>query len=286
MIDSIVLRCSILRCLWSLVLGSVFVSAHAQAEEKPLWELGMGVGALSFPDYRGSDEEKVYPVPVPYFVYRGDFLKADRDGARAQLFDERYAELNLSVNATIPVDSEDNDARRGMPDLSPTLELGPSLDLHLWRSTNEAIRLDLILPVRLPVTLESSPQLIGWAFSPRLHVDVRDIAGLPGWDFGIGAGPLYADRKFHDYFYSVDARYATAERPAYEADGGYSGTHMLASLSKRYPTFWVGAYVRYDSLSGADFDDSPLVKSKRYLACGIGIAWMIGESKRMVQSDE
>ena len=269
-----------------LVVPICLIAWAAHAEEKPLWEAGLGIGALRFPDYRGSDESKIYPVPVPYFVYRGEFLKADRDGVRGLLFDRRYAELSISVNGTIPVDSEDNAARRGMSDLKPTFEIGPSLDVHVWRSSDERLKLDLVMPLRLPVTIESSPKSIGWVFSPRLNLDVRNVAGLDGWDFGIGAGPIYADRRFHDYFYSVDARFATPERPQFEADGGYSGTHVLASLSKRFPGYWVGAYVRYDSLSGAACEDSPLVKSRHYLAGGIGIAWMIGQSKRMVQTEE
>ena len=268
-----------------LALAAACVATTAGAEEKPLWEAGLGVGALSFPDYRGSDESQVYPVPVPYFVYRGKIFKADRDGVRGELFDERYVELNVSVSATIPVKSDDNDARRGMPDLKPTIELGPSLDLHLWRSQDEDIKLDLVMPVRVPLTLETSPRSIGWVFSPRINIDVDNIADR-GWNFGFGAGPVYADDKFHDYFYSVDARYATAERPEYEAHGGYSGLYFLTSLSKRFPKYWVGAYMRYDSLSGAVFENSPLVRSNGYWAGGFGIAWMIGQSKRMVQTDD
>ena len=267
-------------------LATLAVPAAASAEEKPLWEAGLGVGALMFPDYRGSDEIEVYPVPVPYFVYRGEFLKADREGVRGELFDREYAELSISVNATTPVSSEDNDARRGMSDLDPTIELGPSLDLHLWRSADERVRLDMVLPVRAPITVERSPQSIGWLFSPRINVDIDDIAGYSGWTLGAGIGPLFADRRYHDYFYSVEPQFATADRPAYEADGGYSGTHVLASLSKRFATYWVGAYLRYDSLSGAAFEDSPLVKRKSYVAGGIGIAWMIGASKRMVETDD
>ena len=252
------------------------------AEEKPLWEFGLGVGALAFPDYRGSDETHVYPVPVPYFVYRGRFLKADRDGLRGELFDREYAELSLSVNGTIPINSEDNSARRGMPDLKPTLELGPSLELHLWRSADRATKLDLVMPLRVPVTLESSPRALQWLFAPRLNIDFENFAGRTGWNFGAGVGPVFAADKFHEYFYSVPARFATAGRPEYRADGGYSGMHALAALSKRYPKYWVGAFLRYDWLSGAQFDDSPLVRRQNYLAGGIGFAWMIGESKRRV----
>jgi outer membrane scaffolding protein for murein synthesis (MipA/OmpV family) len=170
-----------------------------------------------------------------------------------------------------------------MPDLRSTLEFGPSLDLHLWRSSNETMRLDLVMPVRAPVTVESSPRSLGWVFSPRLNLDVENFAGLTAWNFGIGAGPLFAADKYHDYFYAVAPRFATVDRQAYDARGGYSGTQFLASLSKRFPKYWVGAYLRYDVLSGAEFDNSPLVRRTSYLAGGIGIAWMIGESKRLVE---
>jgi outer membrane protein len=79
--------------------------------------------------------------------------------------------------------------------------------------------------------------------------------------------------------------FATADRPAYDATSGYSGTHLLASLSKRFPSYWVGAYVRYDTLAGATFADSPLVRRQNSLAGGFGIAWMIGDSKKMVNED-
>lgn len=258
----------------------------SQAEEKPLWEFGLGVGAIEFPDYRGSDETQVYPVPVPYFVYRGPFLKADRDGVRGELFNREYVELNLSVSATIPVDSEDNAARTGMPDLNPTIELGPSLEWHLWRSADRDMKLDLVMPLRVPITLESSPHSLQWLFAPRLNIDFDNVGGHAGWDFGAGIGPVFAADKFHEYFYSVPARFATADRPEYHADGGYSGMHVLAALSKRFPKYWFGAFLRYDWLGGAEFENSPLVRRQSSVAGGFGIAWMIGESKRRVVTDD
>ena len=51
---------------------------------RPLWELGVGVAGLRLPDYRGSDQSRGYVLPLPYIVYRGTWLKADRDGARAR----------------------------------------------------------------------------------------------------------------------------------------------------------------------------------------------------------
>ncbi|HXQ64769.1 MAG TPA: MipA/OmpV family protein [Steroidobacteraceae bacterium] len=259
-------------------------AAVADTPQKPLWEFGLGVGALAFADYRGADTSHIYPLPVPYFLYRGQFLRADRDGVRGLLLDRTVAEINISVGATTPVRSGDTLARRGMPDLKPTVEIGPSLDLHLWKSVDRQVRLDLRLPARAAVTVESAPRSIGWFVAPQFTIDVLDVGRHAGWDLGLLAGPLFADQRYHQYFYGVAPEYATAGRPAYQAHGGYAGTQVLMSLSKRFPDFWVGAFVRYDALGGATFASSPLVRTTSYWATGVGIAWMIGKSSRMVDA--
>jgi outer membrane protein len=270
----------------ALALLAITCAGYALADEKPLWEAGLGIGTVAFPDYRGSDQTRVYPVPVPYFIYRGDFFKADRNGLRGEFFNRDYVELNISVNATVPVDSSDDHARRGMPNLRPTVELGPSLDFKLWHSSDQHLKLGAVLPLRVPITVDSSPEVIGWNFSPRLNLDVQDVAGHAGWNFGIGAGPPFAARKYDEYFYSVAPQYATADRPVYSARGGYAGTEFISALTKRFPKYWVGAYIRYDTLQGAAFEDSPLVKQRYYVSGGVGIAWMIGVSKRTVEADD
>jgi outer membrane protein len=271
-------------CMCVAVIGAAALPLVSQAEQKPLWEAGLGVGAVTFPDYRGSDESSTYPVPVPYFVYRGKFLKADREGVRGELFDKRYLELSLSMHATTPV-RDGNKAREGMPNLRPTLEAGPSLDVHMWRSKDQEMKLDLVLPLRLAVTVESSPQSLGWTFAPRVNLDIENVAGQQGWNFGIGVGPVFAAKEYHQYIYSIDPQFATPQRPAYDARGGYSGTQVLTAISKRFPKYWVGAYISYQNLHNAAFEDSPLVRQQNYVSGGIGFAWMIGKSKRMVEVD-
>ncbi|MBW8307291.1 MAG: MipA/OmpV family protein [Thiobacillus sp.] len=261
-------------------------AGHAFAAEKPLWELGAGISALSLPDYRGSDQASVYAIPFPYLIYRGEFLKADRHGIRGTFFGTDRIELNLSLGASLPVNSDDNRARQGMPDLQPTVELGPSLDLNLWRTADRRTRLDLRLPVRTAVTVKGGMDDIGWVFSPRLNLDITDVAGLAGWNMGLLAGPMYGSERNHDYFYTVAPQFATADRPAFDAKGGYAGSQLMMTASKRYPKYWLGAFVRWDSLEGAVFADSPLVKSENYFAAGVGIAWILGESSTRVEAVE
>ena len=65
----------------------------------------------------------------------------------------------------------------------------------------------------------------------------------------------------------------------------YGGMQFIVALSKRFPSFWVGGFARYDTLHGAAYDESPLVTSKRYAAAGFAIAWILGESKERVAVD-
>lgn len=259
--------------------------AHA-AEELPLWEVGVGVAAVSFPDYRGSDRQRVHALPVPYLIYRGDFLKADRDGIRGVFFDSDRVELNMSLAASLPVDSDGNGARRGMPDLQPTLEFGPSLEVNLWRSADRQTRVDFRMPLRAAFTVHGSVRHVGMVFTPFINLDVKDPLGQHGWNLGMLAGPIYGDARQHRYFYDVDPRYALPDRPAYRASGGYGGSQFIMALSKRFDRFWVGSFVRYDNLSGAAFADSPLVRKKSAWAAGIGMAWVLGQSSTLVRVED
>jgi outer membrane protein len=258
----------------------------AQAEEKPKWELGLGAAAMNFPDYRGSDESRAYALPIPYLVYRGDMIKADRHGARAELIDlGESAHVDLGLNGSIPVSSAKNQARRGMPSLSGAIEIGPALEVHFYQSEGDRVRLKMRVPVTYGITLGNGVGSDGWQASPNLNLDIRNVMGLSGWNLTMLTGPIYATTRRHAYFYDVAPSYASADRPAYKATAGYSGAQFAAGLSKRFDKTWVGAFMRYDNLNGAVFRDSPLVRTRSYLAGGVAVAWVLGQSSEMVNAD-
>ncbi len=273
----------------SACLGGVLLLAGAQgaqAEDLPLWELGLGVGALSFPAYRGSDEQNQFLLPVPYFTYHGDIFKADRHGVRGEVFESDRLDFTVSAALSPPVASDDARARTGMPDLKATFELGPEIDLTLWRSANRARSLKLLIPARAAFTLEGPPRDIGWVVHPRFNLDLTDLPGFPGWNLGLQAGPVFGDRRQHAYFYEVAPRFVLADRPAYSAHSGFSGMQYLAAVSKRFPGLWVGAFARYDNLSGAVFEDSPLVKRADNFSGGVAVSWILRESAIRVRVDD
>ena len=76
-----------------LVFGfsSGLLAEKSEAGQLPLWEAAVGLVGFSFPDYRGSDETRFYALPFPYFIYRGDVFKMDRDRVRVPVFSEVLA---------------------------------------------------------------------------------------------------------------------------------------------------------------------------------------------------
>lgn len=271
-------------CLLALIAA---VPCGARAGEFPLWEAGAGVAVIDFAQYRGSDQRRTFVLPVPYLVYRGEYLKADRDSVRGQFIKNDRVELSVSVNGSIPVDSTDNAARAGMPDLDPTLELGPNLRLTVLRKPDRSIEIGLRLPVRTVIATDfSHTRNVGWVFEPQINIDFRDTWLGEGWNLGLAAGPLYGDRRYHTYFYGVAPAFATPQRPAFNAAGGYAGSQILGAASKRFGSFWVGGFVRLDTLAGAAFEASPLVRQKDSFAAGFAIAWIIGRSQKTVEAEE
>ncbi len=253
----------------------------SRAEQLPLWEAGAGVAWVDFPAYRGSAERRAYWLPIPYVSYNGEYLQVSRERARALFFRHDRVELDISVNGTVP--AKGTAARSGMPDLDATLEIGPSLNVHLYYDEHKRTNLDLRMPVRGAVASDFSRVYdVGWLFQPQLDLDLHDVLGH-GWNAGFVIGPVFADRRYDQYFYNVAPQYATPARPAYTARGGYGGSQYIFALSKRYPGYWTGGFLKWDNLNGAVFADSPLVTRRTSFTAGWAVSWILDRSDRMVE---
>lgn len=257
-----------------------------QAQRLPLWEFGVGAGALHLPDYRGSDQYAAYLIPFPYLIYRGDRLKVDEGGVHGHLLQTRRARLDISLAGGVPVAEDGDSLRSGMPGLDPTVEFGPSLELVIWRNRDRRRTWWLRLPGRavFSASLNNGIAAQGWAFAPHLEYIVES-AHRGDWKAGIAYGPLYGDESYHRYFYAVADQYQTAQRPAYQPSGGYGGSRITLTLQKNIEDLWLGAMLRYDDLEGAVFTGSPLVASHEYLAAGIAFTWVFAKSTTLVSRE-
>jgi outer membrane scaffolding protein for murein synthesis (MipA/OmpV family) len=199
-----------MRCVFFL-LGFLctFLVSLCGAKELPLWEAGLGFTGLSIPDYRGSDEQRGYVLPLPYLVYRGEILRVDRKGMYGLLFESDRVQLNISADLGVPVRSGKNSVRTGMPNLDPAGQIGPSLEVCLSSRCDADTVVQFRLPVRAVVATDLSRfSGIGFVANPQLDFDFNNIGPGQGWDFGFALGPIFATEQYHDYYYQVSPQYA------------------------------------------------------------------------------
>ena len=270
------------RGLIAVLIVSLLPITTGHAQELPLWELGVGAGVLDLPLYRGVDQNRTFAIPFPVIIYRGNRFSIDEEGAHGYLFRSRDVRLELSLAGGVPVGSENDSPRANMPDLDPTVELGPSMEIRLWHNPSEQRSLWLNLPVRTAISVSLKKLgLQGITFSPYVEYIVESPRP-DRWKLGLSWGPLFADNTYHDYFYAVDSDYVTPSRPEYHASSGYSGNRVTLTLQKRNGDLWLGAFVRYDDLNDAVFLDSPLVNTHSYLAVGAGFTYIFSKSDTLV----
>ena len=265
-----------------LLLTVLGPTNSVQAEELPLWELGLGLGVLHQPYYIGTKDTRTFAFPAPVPVYRGSIFKSDDEGFRAELLNNDRLKLEMSLDFNLAIDSDDVDLRRGMPDVDSRLQFGPSLEVNLQEGDNHQWLLNL--PVRANFGFGSDGvDESGFTFAPNLtYLQDFDWGGKP-WRAGVALGPQFGTREYQNVYYGVDEAFATDTRPAYESSSGYSGSRLLMTLrSKDTDRLWVW-FIRYENISGASFEDSPLVETNDGLSAGVIFSKFIFKSKKTVK---
>lgn len=258
--------------------------AGPRGEEVPKWEAGIAAAWAWTPHYPAAEQNGSLFLALPYFIYRWERVTVGEGGlVRGRVFEDRRVELTASVGGALPAKSEDNRAREGMPDLDTLAEVGVQLAVTLAeREGRDSWKL------QLPLRAVFSTDFIGLDYRgvilrPRIAY-TRERLGGANARMILGAGPIFASGMLMDYFYEVPPQFATAERPVYDARGGYLGSAASLAASFRVNErlrFLVGAQAAY--YGGATNTDSPLFRDKTNYSFGLGLAWRILASKTTVR---
>jgi outer membrane protein len=255
---------------------------QSQSEPRPLWEVGVGGFAGTLPDYPAAGQNTVRTIALPYLVYRGDFWRVggeeNRGAISGRFVDSERFEFDLTVSAAFPVDSEDNDAREGMPDLDFLFGIGPQAIFKFFHASDRE-SLDFHLQARAVYSTDlSSLDGRGYVFNPELKYARERLAGR---DLRVSAslGSTFATEKLMDYFYTVAPEFATPVRPAYDADAGYLGSDLTVVLTRRFSRGFralLGARLAW--YGGATNRDSPLFENEFNHSLFAAFAWSFAQS--------
>lgn len=255
-------------------LSAAFVPALAHAQDEsganlPLWEVGAVAFGVRQQAYPGSDQHVNRGLALPFVIYRGKYLRADRQTAGVRAVKTDDLELDIGFAGAFGSSSKDIDARRGMPDLGTLVEFGPRIKWKLGEAWGGRFRLDL--PLRGVFDLSDGLAHRGWSLEPEIGYR-RTMDN--GWSWGTSVSAVIGDRRLNRTLYGVAPVYATADRPAYQASSGLVAWRLEGTLSSAITRDWrVFGFARLDTVSGAANRDSPLVRQTSGGSVGIGVAY-------------
>jgi outer membrane protein len=252
-------------------------------ESQPLWEFGVGGGAIEVANYPASGERNFIALAAPYIVYRGDMFRVGGEGGmRAVVVETSDFELDLSFGGAFSADSEDNTSRAGMPELDFLFEVGPQL-IYRVKDFKFDQGGDGRLKARLQARAVYSTDFNriderGFVIEPTLSYQQRGVL-FKETGLSVAFSLNFATEKLHDYFYQVDAAFANSNRKPYDAKGGYLGAEISLGLSfpirKNIRGFLAGSAQLHQ---GSANQDSPLYEKDITYSFGIGFVWRLYES--------
>lgn len=236
----------------------------------PLWEFGVFGIAGTQQAYPGSAQRVRPTLALPFLVYRGPLLRAEQGNVGLRALKTPTTELDIGFAGSFGSNASDSAVRRGMPDIGTLVEFGPRLRIDLGPAPGDG-RLGAAVSLRGVFDLSDGMRSRGLTFEPGIGWSRRSTSG---WRYGVNASALIGDRRIANTFYGVDPVYATAVRPAYQADAGLIAWRLSTNLSRRLSEDWrLFAYLRTDSVAGAANRASPLVERTWGWSGGVGLAW-------------
>lgn len=248
------------------ILTLLTLSLHASS-----LDLGLGGGAMFYPDYLGSKHNNSLFIPYPYISYKSDKLTIDREGLQQKLLHYGRFSVELSAGGSLPLKS--SGVRKGMKNLDPAMELGPALLYNAYEDDTLSLKIDM--PIRAVVSSDfKTLDYRGYIYELRGELEYQ----FDDYELQFHTGFVWADSKYHNYLYGVKRDEVNDHRTFYEAQSGYTGYKTSIGLSKRFEHLWAGAFVRYYSLYDSVIKESPLKEKDSALYGGVFIAYIFDDA--------
>lgn len=263
--------------IWAQDAKTQFAPASS-APRLPLWEAGLFGLGFTQPAYPGADDRVSRALGLPYAIYRGDFLRADRGSVGVRALKTPRIEVDVGFAASLGSNSSDIAARRGMANLGTMIEFGPRLKVNLGDVSTGSSDSRLQFPLREVIDVSHGFRSRGIAFEPEWVTGTR-LSNR--WFISTSLGAMFGDGNLAGTFYGVAPGEATPTRASYTARGGLialrAGLLASHSLTPDVRLFYI---IRLDSLAGAANRDSPLVRRDVGWSAGIGLAWALARSEQ------
>jgi outer membrane protein len=252
-------------------------SAMAQGSASlPLWEVGAFGTGLKQQAYPGSSQQVDRALVLPFFIYRGQYLRADGGNVGLRAVKTDILEVDVGFSGAFGSNSNDIEARKGMPDLGTLVEFGPRVKWNLGAGPGNG-RLRAELALRGVFDISDSFKDKGLSLEPELIFERRTAGGV---GYSASVGLVLGDERLAETFYGVAPAFATATRPAYKAQSGLIMSRVSVNLFQNLtPNLRVFGFARLTSVDSAANSSSPLVRQNMGSTVGIGLLYTLARSE-------
>ena len=253
----------------------ILIPLRSESQSLPLYEFGVATALITTPDYPAADQSRTRNFTIPTFIYRGLIFKSDRRGTRASLFNDKGLEIDLSFGASLPANSEDNDAREAMDDLDWIAEIGPRLSYIFFDDDNHSLIFSN--PVRFAFSTDAKfTRERGYRYNPEIDYRKR-LSQLFRLSFGYEIN--YCSEALCDYFYQVTSSDVTQDRQRYNAKGGLVGDAISSNIIYRARNLTGVLGIKYNRYHGAANENSPLYKVRNGTTVFMALNYFFYQSK-------
>lgn len=260
------------------LLSSLALSVQAQVTDPPVeaasvskFQYGLGLAAVSAPEYEGSDRYTVKLRPLIVLQYgRFRFTGAragavlDRSGvgergASAELFSNERWRASAGVRIDSGRKSSDSAYLAGLPDIKQTARGRLLLSYQL----TDQHRFDFALAQDLLGRGGGAIATFDWRYLQRLN---------PRTEWFVNAGLTAGDRTFMQTNFGVAAG-TTSVLPIFNAAAGLRDLHVVTGLRYAISPRWMAfGNIETTQLTGSSVA-SPLTKTRHSGGLTIGIAY-------------
>ncbi len=240
---------------FALLLGIV-AAGNAWAQERPAsaepaWKISLGVGAAYKPDYEGSNDYEVAPLPDINISYRDlVFLRGPSLGANLVTVNGARESDKLQLGPLVRYrfgrDQDDNDALRGLGDVDGSVEAGlfGRYSVGRWSAG---------LTVVQDVADGHGGALAEASFGYAMPV-ASDLKA------SLRASTTWASEDYMESYFGISgSQAARSGRRPFDAGSGFKDVGLSLGLEYAVTDNWsLGGRVGYTRLLG-DAADSPIV---------------------------
>ncbi|WP_457588814.1 MipA/OmpV family protein [Ensifer canadensis] len=214
-------------------------------EPAPEWGLSIGAGGLYAPEYEGSADFKVSPIPMISVTY-GNWLTVDPRGLSVTAFEKNGFSLAGRAGYEVGRDEDDSDRLEGLGDIGFAATVGATA-AYSWEAFEIYAEIDQ--------TIDGSEGLvgkIGVEYSGQVNDKIVVSAGV--------SGTLANEKHMQSYFGVTGAQSAASGLPEHKAEAGLKRADLTVSATYIADDNWFARGEAGLGVLMGDAADSPIVE--------------------------